>query len=442
MIGPDSFFDLVAAAARRLEGTEVLLASFAGETSDFVRLNRARVRQAMTVRQGYVTLSFIDGGRRDVVTLSLSGDRDADGESLVAAVARMRGALPVLPEDPYLLYSTEPSSSHAVRRGSLPAPDDALAAILEASRGVDLVGLYASGPVARGFASSLGHRHWHEADRYQLDFSLYLSTDKAVSESFAASDWDGATVTRRISEAREKLSVLSRPARTLSPGTYRAFLSPAALAEVVGLLSWDGVSEKAQRTKTSSLQNLVDGKARLSPLFSLSENTEGGEVPAFDDLGFTRPGVVPLVKDGLHVGAMVSPRTAREYGIPSNGAGAGEGMVAADVAPGTLAAQDVLSTLDCGVCVGNFHYLNFSDRQNGRVTGMTRFATFWVERGEIQAPVNVMRFDDTLYRMFGDNLVALTKEREFIPTTSTYGQRGVETMRLPGGLLSELSFTL
>ncbi len=41
---------------------------------------------------------------------------------------------------------------------------------------------------------------------------------------------------------------------------------------------------------------------------------------------------------------------------------------------------------------------------------MTRFATFWVEGGRIVAPVNVMRWDDTLYRMLGENLEALTDQ--------------------------------
>ena len=35
---------------------------------------------------------------------------------------------------------------------------------------------------------------------------------------------------------------------------------------------------------------------------------------------------------------------------------------------------------------------------------MTRFATFWVEDGVIQSPLEVMRFDETIYRMLGENL--------------------------------------
>ena len=63
--------------------------------------------------------------------------------------------------------------------------------------------------------------------------------------------------------------------------------------------------------------------------------------------------------------------------------------------------DDALAALDTGLCVGNLWYLNYSDRPACRMTGMTRFATFWVEDGKIVAPVDVLRFDDTIYRMLG-----------------------------------------
>jgi len=73
---------------------------------------------------------------------------------------------------------------------------------------------------------------------------------------------------------------------------------------------------------------------------------------------------------------------------------------------------------------------------------MTRFATFWVERGAVVGPANVLRFDDTLYRMLGDNLEALTAERELLLSSSTYGARMLTSATLPGALVSEMNFTL
>jgi predicted Zn-dependent protease len=109
---------------------------------------------------------------------------------------------------------------------------------------------------------------------------------------------------------------------------------------------------------------------------------------------------------------------------------------------GALAESDVLQKLGTGLYISNLWYLNFSDRPAGRITGMTRFATFWVENGKIAAPVTPMRFDDSIYRILGESLVDLTRERELLPDASTYGERQTSSARLPGALLSALRFTL
>jgi predicted Zn-dependent protease len=73
---------------------------------------------------------------------------------------------------------------------------------------------------------------------------------------------------------------------------------------------------------------------------------------------------------------------------------------------------------------------------------MTRFATFWVESGRIAGPVSPMRFDDSVYRMLGSELIGLGRTAEMLPDPSTYGERSTSSARLPGALLKALRFTL
>lgn len=83
---------------------------------------------------------------------------------------------------------------------------------------------------------------------------------------------------------------------------------------------------------------------------------------------------------------------------------------------GELADGDTVRTaLGTGVAVSNFWYLNWSDRAAGRLTGMTRFASLWVENGEPVAPLSVMRFDDSLFRLLGSQLEALGRQVHRIP---------------------------
>lgn len=436
------FFAAAAFACGRVRGAEVLLANFSGEISDFVRFNHARVRQPMTAHQAYLTLQLIDGQRHDRTTLSLTGTPEEDRAAISAAIEAMRAELPSLPEDPYLLYNRAAGTSTVERKGRLPSPEEAIDTLVRAGDGIDLVGILASGPVYRGFASSLGAGHWHTVDSFLLDWSVFQSGDKAVKASYAGQHWDAAEATRRIDNARAQLPYLARDPRRIEPGAYRAYVSPAALDELLWMLSWGGVSAKAQRTRQSAIQQLVDGEASFAGQISLREHIGAGLAPAFDEVGFTRPAEVDLIRDGRHAGSLVSPRTAQEYGIESNGANEDEGMQALELAPGRLPRADALRALDTGVYVGNFHYLNWSDRSSARITGMTRFATYWVERGEIVAPLAVMRFDDSLYRMLGSELEALDDAPEWILNSGTYGGRSVETSRVPGALLRQLRLTL
>jgi predicted Zn-dependent protease len=172
------------------------------------------------------------------------------------------------------------------------------------------------------------------------------------------------------------------------------------------------------------------------------ENTADGVAPGFQGDGFVKPARVTLIENGKLRDALVSPRSAKEYGLPTNAANGRESPESLELLGGGLDGKEALEALDRGLYISNLWYLNFSDRPAGRITGMTRFATFWVEGGRIAAPATPMRVDDSIYRMLGENLVDLTRERELLLDPSTYGERSTSSSRLPGALLQSLKLTL
>jgi len=211
---------------------------------------------------------------------------------------------------------------------------------------------------------------------------------------------------------------------------------------MLGMLNWEGCSEKSFRTKRSALRRMRDQGWQLNPAVTLFENTGAGMAPGFQAAGFIKPERVALLEHGSLTGSLISPRTAKEYGLNTNGADGDEAMSSMDLAPGDLPTSRALATLDRGIWISNLWYLNFSDRAHCRITGMTRFASFWVENGEIKAPVNAMRFDDSLFRLLGDNLLGLTQEREWLIDSQSYGARGVQSAQLPGALVKDFAFVL
>jgi len=434
------FYELAARLERELAPTETLLCNLSAERSDFVRFNQARVRQAGSVEQRYLNLRLVRARRQASATITLAGDGD-DAALARHTLGRLREALGELPEDPWLLFNETPQSSEVERRGALAPAPAVLEQAMSAAAGRDLVGFYAAGTIYRGFANSRGQRNWHEVDSFNFDWSLYRQGDQAVKTSYAGFDWEPRDFADKMAQAGEQLEKLALPRRTLEPGEYRAYLAPHALAEVAGLLCWGGFSARARQTKQSPLMRMEEGRV-LAPEITLLENIAGGVAPAFQAEGFVKPPVVPLITAGKLADPLVSPRSAKEYGLATNAANGGEAPESLDLAAGGLAERDVLQALDTGLYISNLWYLNFSDRPAGRITGMTRFATFWVEGGRIAAPVTPMRFDESVYRLLGESLIDLTRERELLPDSSTYGERQTSSARLPGALVSALRFTL
>jgi len=439
----ESYFNDVAALLdRSVAAREMYTCRLDAEISDFVRLNRGKVRQPGTVTQCYLRLHLIDGRKHAEQCLTLSGDLAQDRAPIASALSALRDTIAALPEDPHLNFATDVRTSRVTRSTPLPVAEEVVETVLAAADGLDLVGIYAGGPVYRGFANSLGQRNWHEVRSFNLQWSLYHRADKAVKTSYGGFAWIPEAFAAKMTDARERLSLLTVRSRSLKPGRYRAYLTPTAMEEIAGMLCWGGFSGRALETRQSCLFRLKDGAAVLDPSIAFAENTAEGIAPAFQDDGFARPDAVPLVTGGRMAGSLVSPRTAREFALAQNGANASEMPESLDMAAGDLDATDALAALDTGLYIGNLWYLNFSDRPACRLTGMTRFASFWVESGKIVAPVDVMRFDDSVFRLLGEQLVGLTAERELLVNGDTYRQRNVSSMRLPGAVVRDMAFTL
>ncbi|MGE7990423.1 TldD/PmbA family protein [Pseudomonas sp. NPDC089554] len=424
-----------------LQPGEQFTLGYSAEQSRFIRFNHAKVRQAGEVAQASALLRLVREGRQAEQQLTLCDDPHLDSQHLHQALEQLRQTLPLLPLDPYLQLDESAWRSHSQQDQALPELAEVLTLIEREAGDLDLVGIYAAGPICRGFASSFGAFGWHQANSFNIDWSLFHDNGQAVKANYAGQTWSAKAFAERLRQAREQLAFLGRPAVTLKPGNYRAYLAPAAMEEIAGMLAWGGFSAQALATGNSPLQRLYNGDVRLSPLVSFDEQVAGSLSPAFSNEGSPRQDL-RLVSEGRAIERLTCARSAAEFTLAANGADGHESPCALSLAPGSLAMADVLERLGTGLYISNLWYLNYSDLPAARMTGLTRFATFWVEDGQIQGPVSTMRFDDSLYSLLGAQLEELTREREMILSTSTYGQRQTGSSHLPGALVKALTLTL
>ncbi len=425
-----------------LMAKEYLSLYVSGEDSDFCRFNHNKIRQIGNVKQNYVTLHLTSEQKAIEATLTLSMDGADDFARMQSLIKSMRHELTLLPIDPHLIVKEGIYSQEKVHHGNMPSTEDMTATIMQLGEGRDLVGILAKGSMYCGFSDSLGQFNWSETSNFNFDYSLYSHKDKAVKDIYAGFDWDAKTLEKKISQNKIQLELLKITTIKLPPKTYRVFLSPRSVAEILSILSWGGFSARAIHGHQSPLHKLFNAEQKLNPLVSIEENIDHGLAAPFNPHGFIKPRSLSLIEKGAPAHYLVSPRSAKEFGEEGTGAHNDEMPESLDMAGGDLEHHDILKNLDSGIYISNLNYLNFSDRLSGKVTGLTRFATFFVENGQLKAPIDVLRFDDSMFAALGENLLALTREREFIFSEMTYFERSRQSAHVPGALIKELTFTL
>ncbi len=437
------FHKISVALFKNIHKDEFLILNFDAEESNFIRLNRAKIRQPGNVRQISISLSLSNRNKRNLKSyLRLNGNFDKDLATLIKTLNYLRRELPDLPKDPYLMFSKSIQSTDIDNTNEYADDMKNLDFMLNSVSGLDLVGIYASGYIYTGFANSLGQFNWHSDYSFSLDYSIYNENNNAIKLNYSSKKWSDNEFELNLDKGREKLSILSKPSKTIEKGEYTVYLEPSALNEIIDMMSWGGFSYKANKIGTSPLHLLNKGEKSLNASISIDENIKDGISANFNSDGFIKPENLNMIKDGKFSESLTSPRSSLEYSVAHNASSVSEYPCSIDMKCGTIADDEILETIQNGIYISNLWYLNFSDRNNGRMTGLTRFGCFAVENGRLIAPINTMRFDDTVYSMLGDNLIGLTSKRELLIDSGTYEERSTSSSRLPGALINNFKMTL
>jgi predicted Zn-dependent protease len=421
---------------------ESLAISLEGESSLFCRVNGAKIRQIGQVDNNDLSLELSFNNRRVTGSLSLCGDFDIDFKRAVSEFSRLRNEVKLLPIDPFIVLPVGGQSSEAICQGEFINPEQTAKILMQPMQGCDLSGILASGVIYRGNANSAGSQHWFSSDSFSFDYSLINPQERMVKATYAGSSWSQTDYQKSLASSIEKLKVMGQSAIKLTPGNYRTFIASAGVSDLLDMFSWHGLSELSMQTGESAFLKMRNEGIKLSPMFTFAEDFRNGLVPRFNKLGEVSDEHIELITHGELKSCLISSRTAKEYSLQSNFANKGEELRSPVMACGDLPESEVLQALGTGVYISNLHYLNWSDLAGGRITGMTRYACFWVEDGVIRAPIENMRFDDSFYHFFGDNLQAVTHESYINPDVGSYGGRALGMMQCPGILLSSFALTL
>jgi predicted Zn-dependent protease len=419
---------------------DVLTCSFSGEETDFIRFNNGKVRQATNVSQGTLALEMIRAKKRISLELMLSNDEELNLTRLDNALHELNKGLEGLAEDPFITASLNNGESFVNNLCELPTSEIFLESLKEAAAGKDLAGVWCSGHNFVGNQNSLGQSHWFASSSFYFDYSIYSGKERAVKGSYSGKDFSALDLSKAISESCSALEIILKDKIKLKPGKYRCYLAPSAIYEILGLSTWVGAGA-LQKGQTFT-KEYESGVKTFSPLFSLREDFSLGLTPPFNDKGEVFKDSLDIVKDGKLSNLLTSSDSAKEYSLKSNFSNESETLRSAIVEKGSLKEDEIIKELGTGLYISNLHYLNWSDVQKGRITGMTRFGCYWVEDGAIVGPINDMRFDETLTHMFGAGLDQVTDFSQIHSETGTYFKRSIGGLETPGMIINDFTLSL
>ena len=443
----DIFQSICSQVFDSLKENEQLTVYLEGENSQYFRFNDSKLRQSGIIEDYAVTISLFSGKKSLQSSTTLSSDIKSSVSNLTNEINALRDPLSLIPENDFTCFPDPFESLDIVKSGQLPKREEILEALMDTISSDNLTGVWTSGKIFRACSTSEGTNHWFEKDSFIFDFSLIDAQENMVKVLFPGSNWDKSKFVAAFHEASEKLKLMNKPKMELKPGKYRVWFEPNAVADFVDMFNWNGVSESSFRNGSSCLLKLRNSDTRLSNLFSLNESFSSLSTAPFNSRGEVSEDVA-IIQNGILSNTLVNAKTALEYKISSNFAeepnswGMGEYMRSPHMEAGDIDNEERLEKLGTGIFISNIHYLNWSDTLGGRITGLTRYACYWVEDGKLVAPIKTMRFDDSFYNFFGSNLEGVGKEVLARPVIETYDGRNPGETTCPGILVKDFELTL
>jgi len=307
------------------------------------------------------------------------------------------------PEDPEFMpvlgpqKYDQPRAAWDAKTAAFSADDRAraVAACLEPARAAKLTaaGFIETGARFQAVATSAGLFGY--AAHTSADVSCTFRTSDGTGSGWAhansnrVGDLDFGRVARIATDKAQR----SQQPQKLDPGEYTAVLEPAAVADLVGYLTFtmDARSADEGRSFFAKPGGGTRVGERLLGRFSLSSDPAHALAPAqpFDGDG------LPLRKmawfeDGELKSLLWSRYWAKNKGHAPTGRPANRILRASGP---THTIEDMVKSTERGLLVTRFWYVRFLEPERVSLTGLTRDGTFWIENGQIKRPVKNFRFN-------------------------------------------------
>jgi predicted Zn-dependent protease len=417
---PEALISSVFAAAKRLNPDAQVLVKLGSTSAGNLRFARGEVTSTGDADDETVSVTIQVGKRRAVGTAN-----QVDAATVRDTVERAYRLAKISPEDPEVMpvlgpqkYLTAPSAFDpasdrlsAEHRAS--AVESALGVAKSAGEDLDLAGYFERQSLAQTIATSAGARAGHRLTRVRL--STTARTSDGTGSGWAAAHSQRASEVKPAELARRAVdkATRSRKPRPLAPGRYTVVLEPAAVAEMLNALSFQLPARLADEGRSFFAApggGTRVGEKLFSEKITLRSDPADAAAPSapFDDEGMPlKP--TTWIESGKLLALSYTRFWAQKMGKAPTGQHASWQLGAGDAS-----LEALISGVKRGLLVTRFWYTRTLDPQTLLLTGLTRDGLFLIENGQVVAPVNNFRYNESVAQML-KNVDAVGSERVRLP---------------------------
>lgn len=412
-----------------------------GEES-LTRFAENRIHQNVTETDTRISVRAVIDSRQGVASTNR-----LDAASLAACCAAAVTAADAAPADPDfpglptpLPVETPDRAAPGARSFGPEKRAQAVKAMVteSSSREIRAAGGVASATRTIAIANSLGVDVGMETTSVRATVLAQTHRGGSGWASFCGPD-PSALAADRLGRDAATLAQRSEYPGELDPGSYTVVLAPEAVADIVDFLGYLGFSVRSFEEGRSFLSGRL-GERIMSELVTITDDALAPEAfgLTFDFEGMPKRRV-PLVEGGVATGVVTdsywAARTGREntgHALPAPNP-YGPLTLDLQMAPGDSTLDELIGSVERGIYVTRFHYVNVEDPVPATLTGMTRDGTFLIEDGELSAPLKNQRFTQSAVAAM-DAVRAVTRERAWFDVM-------LGTVLVPGLLIDGWQFT-
>jgi PmbA protein len=268
-----------------------------------------------------------------------------------------------------------------------------------ADAGCSAAGSITTMTTAMGVANSHGVFAGHRATLADAS-TVIMGTSSSGWSQMTGWTLDAIDTEAMAGEALRKVRIGVDPV-DFEPGEYTVVLDPYAVADLLEMLAYDGMSALAVQEGRSWLNGRAGERIMADSVTIADDGLDPRGIPQPFDFEGMPKNAVPIVESGIAMGPVYDTFTAgREPGKATTGHATppspfgriGPAPMNLFLRPRAETIDSMIRSTKLGLYITRFWYTRIVHPRDAVVTGMTRDGTFVIRDGEIAHPVKSMRF--------------------------------------------------